>query len=384
MDKEFEATRKAGVDIERLEETPYLLNKQKNCIRFKNQAQFHPMKYLRGLCDAIVKNGGQIFSQTRIVKADKNGVETSDGFRVDAKHIVVATNSPFNNKFVMHMKQYPYRTYVIGATIKKGSLPRALWWDTGDFDADADMAPYHYVRTQPYNEQHDLLIVGGEDHPTGMPEAMDTNEESSYSKLSGWMKTRFETIDIVYKWSGQVMEPMDSLGYIGRNPMDSDNIYIVTGDSGNGMTHGTIAGLLIPDLIMGVENPWEKMYEPGRTNFLKSGKTFIKEFLGGLVQYFKHSPKHADEIKLTDIRPGDAKVVEMGKEKYGVYRDNEESLHVVSATCTHAGCTVRWNSDEKSWDCPCHGSRYNFEGKVLNGPAPEDLVYYKEEGESKL
>ncbi len=208
---------------------------------------------------------------------------------------------------------------------------------------------------------------------------MQRNETSSYSKLEGWAKARFEIEDVVYKWSGQVMEPMDSLGYIGHNPMDNENIYIVTGDSGNGMTHGTIAGILIPDLILGIENPWEKIYNPARVNIFKSGKTFIKEFFGGLIQYFKHSPKHADKIKLSDIKAGDAKVVELDKDKYGAYRDEANSLHVVSATCTHLGCTIRWNNDEKSWDCPCHGSRFSYEGKVLNGPAKQDLIYYKEE-----
>lgn len=382
IDKEYEAAKKAGINVDRLKETPHLANRQQNCIHFPGQAQFHPLKYLKGLAGAIIKHGGKIFTQTRVTKATGKGVETTGGLTVQAKHIVVATNSPFNNKYVMHLKQYPYRTYVIGATIKKDSLPRALWWDTGDFELNADIAPYHYVRTQPYDEKFDLLIVGGEDHPTGMPEAMDTDEESSYSKLIGWAKPRFNIIDIVYKWSGQVLEPMDSLGFIGRNPMDSDNVYIVTGDSGNGITHGTIAGMLIPDLIMGIENQWEEIYRPSRMHIFKTGKTFVKEFLGGLLQYFKHSPKHADETRLTDIKPGDAKIIEMGKEKYGAYRDEEDSLHIVSATCTHAGCTVRWNHDEKSWDCPCHGSRYSFEGKVLNGPAPQDLVYYKEEGDT--
>jgi glycine/D-amino acid oxidase-like deaminating enzyme/nitrite reductase/ring-hydroxylating ferredoxin subunit len=378
MGKEYEAAKKAGVYVERLEETPHLNTKHRNCIRFPNQAQFHPLKYLKGLSQAVVTQGGKIFTQTRVTKADEKGVETSDGLRVQAKHIVVATNSPFNNKFVMHMKQYPYRTYVIGATIKKGSLPKALWWDTGDFEANAEFAPYHYVRTQPYDEKFDLLIVGGEDHPTGLPESMEANEESSYGKLIGWTRPRFDIIDVVYKWSGQVLEPMDSLGYIGRNPMDSDNIYIVTGDSGNGMTHGTIAGMLIPDLVVGIENSWEKIYSPSRMHIFKTGKTLVKEFFGGLLDYFKHSPKHADDIRLSDIKSGDAKIVQLGKEKYGAYRDTDNNLHVVSATCTHAGCTVRWNSDEKSWDCPCHGSRYSFEGKVLNGPAPMDLVYYRE------
>ena len=140
------------------------------------------MKYLKGVADAVTKKGGKIFTQTKAVKVSEKGIETADGFTVEADHIVVATNSPINNKFVMHLKQYPYRTYVIGATIKKGSLKKALWWDTGDFEANPEMAPYHYVRIQDYNDKYDLLISGGEDHPTGMPEAMDTTEESSYAK----------------------------------------------------------------------------------------------------------------------------------------------------------------------------------------------------------
>jgi Rieske Fe-S protein len=176
---------------------------------------------------------------------------------------------------------------------------------------------------------------------------------------------------------------MNSLGFIGHNPNDADNIYIVTGDSGNGITHGTIAGILIPDLINGVDNPWKEIYDPARTHILKSGKTFIKEFLGGWLQYMKNSPKHADKIMLSDIKPGQAKIIEMEKEKFGAYRDADNALHIVSATCTHLGCVIRWNNDEKSWDCPCHGSRFTPEGKVLNGPAIKDLIYYKEEYEKK-
>lgn len=377
--KEYEAAKRVGIDVELLDEAPHLLHRQPHCIRFANQAQFHPMKYLAGLADAIIKKGGKIFTDTHASVIDKKGIETADGFRVNASHIVVATNSPVNNKFVMHAKQYPYRTYVIGATVKKDSIPHSLWWDTGDMEANAEIPPYHYVRLQPYDDKFDLLISGGEDHPTGMPEAMSANEESSYSKLTGWTKARFNIVDVVYKWSGQVLEPMDSLAYIGRNPMDSDNVFIVTGDSGNGMTHGTIAGMLIPDLILGIDNPLEKIYSPSRMHIFKTGKTFVKEFLGGLLQYFKHSPKHAGDIRLSDIKAGDAKVVKLDKDYYGAYRDEEENLHVVSATCTHAGCTVRWNSDEKSWDCPCHGSRFGFDGKILNGPAKEELVYFKED-----
>ena len=139
-----------------------------------------------------------------------------------------------------------------------------------------------------------------------------------------------------------------------------------------------IAGMLITDLILGKENPWEKIYDPGRLHILKTGKTFIKEFVGGFFQYLKSSPKHAGDIKLSSITAGKAEIIKLGKEKYGAYRDEENDLHVVSATCTHAGCTIRWNSDEMSWDCPCHGSRFSYDGKVLNGPAAENLTYFRE------
>ncbi len=384
LDREFEAAKNAGVNVSRLEAVPEFKTDQKDCIEFHDQAQFHPLKYLKGLADAIIQKGGKLFTQTKALKITDRQIETEGGFIVEADHIVVATNSPINNKYVMHLKQYAYRTYVIGATVNKGTLKKALWWDTGDYEANTEIPPYHYVRLQDYDEKYDLLISGGEDHPTGMPEAMDRSEDFSYAKLEGWTKARFDIIDVVYKWSGQVMEPMDSLGYIGRNPMDKDNVYIVTGDSGNGITHSTIAGLLITDLIMGKENSWEKIYDPGRLHIFKSGKTFMKEFVGGFFQYLKTSPKHADEVKLSSIKAGDAKIIQLGKEKYGAYRDEENDLHVVSATCTHLGCTIRWNNDEMTWDCPCHGSRFSYDGKVLNGPAVEELVYFKEDAESAV
>lgn len=384
LDKEMEAALKAGLPVSRVSVVPHFRNNEKDAIEFANQAQFHPMKYLKGLSQAIINKGGQIFTETHAKKIDESGIETADGYKVSAQHIVVATNSPVNNKYLMHLKQYAYRTYVIGSLIQKGAVQKSLWWDTGDQEANPDMPPYHYVRVQDYNAEHDLLITGGEDHPTGLPEAMEREETSSYYKLEGWTKARFDIGEVVYRWSGQVLEPIDGLAFIGHNPMDKDNVYIVTGDSGNGMTHGTIAGLLISDLITGKENSWEKIYNPARFNFLKSGKTFIKELFGGLIQYLKHSPSGAGRIKLTDIDPGSAAVIELDKEKYGAYRDRSSDLHVVSATCTHLGCTIRWNSDELSWDCPCHGSRFTYEGKVINGPAIDDLVYHKESAVSFL
>jgi nitrite reductase/ring-hydroxylating ferredoxin subunit len=225
---------------------------------------------------------------------------------------------------------------------------------------------------------YDLLICGGEDHSTGLAKVDFIPEENRYGLLEDWARTRFPIEDVIYHWSGQIMYPMDSLGYIGRNPMDKKNIYIVTGDSGNGITHGTIAGMLIPDLVTGRENNLEKIYDPSRFKLFKAGKVFFREFVGGFIAYLKNTPGHPEEVKISDIHKGEGKIIELAGEKYGAYCDMNNELHLVSAECTHLKCIVNWNNDEKSWDCPCHGSRFTYEGKVLNGPANEPLSYHKE------
>jgi glycine/D-amino acid oxidase-like deaminating enzyme/nitrite reductase/ring-hydroxylating ferredoxin subunit len=377
LHKELEATRNAGIDIEELQEVPGLKEKVP-CLKFKNQAQFHPMKYLRGLCKLVQKDGGRIYTETHASEIDHEGVTTKDGFRISAKHVVIATNSPVNNKYVMHLKQYPYRTYVIGAKIKKQHLQKSLWWDTGDMSVNSEIPPYHYVRLQELDEVYNLLICGGEDHPVGIGRKDDIVEEDHYGLLENWMRAHFDVEDIVYQWSGQVMEPMDSLAYIGRNPMDKENVYIVTGDSGNGMTHGTIAGMLIADLINGKKNELEKIYAPSRFKIFRSGKTFFKELVGGLFTYLSEKPGKVPPMELATIQPGEGKIVELQGKKVGAYRDESNQLHIVNSECTHLKCIVKWNNDEKTWDCPCHGSRFSFEGKTLNGPANKDLEYHLE------
>ncbi len=376
LEKELEAAKRAGINVSRMAEVPGMKNESSVVILFPDQAQFHPMKYILGLAVAIEKKGGLIFTGTHAKEIDETGIITDDGIRIKAKHIVVATNSPVNNKVVMHLKQYAYRTYVIGATVKKGTLPQALWWDTGD--QEKDIPPYHYVRTHPFDDNNDLLICGGEDHATGLADSENIKEEDRYALLENWARLHFPIGEVIYKWSGQVMEPMDSLAYIGRNPMDAENVFIITGDSGNGMTHGTIAGNLITNLINGKENELEKIYSPSRFKFFKSGMTFLKEFVGGLAAYLKTYPRDADAVTLSSIKTGEAEIVELNKKKHGAYRDAYNKLHVVSAECTHLQCIIKWNNDEKSWDCPCHGSRFTYQGKVINGPANKNLEYYDE------
>jgi glycine/D-amino acid oxidase-like deaminating enzyme/nitrite reductase/ring-hydroxylating ferredoxin subunit len=374
LDDELKAAHRAGLtDIEMVERAPIKDFDTGKALRFPRQAQFHPLLYLAGLARAIRRDGGRIHTGThadKIEGGEKSArVETTDGRIITAFSIVVATNSPVNDRFAIHTKQAPYITYVIGARVPSGSITKALYWDTPD--------PYHYVRLESINSKteetdeakgYDLLIVGGEDHKTG--QADDANKRFGW--LERWTRTRFPMIEeIEFKWSGQVMEPVDGLAFIGRNPMDDDNVYIATGDSGNGMTHGTIAGILLTDLIMKRANEWEKLYDPTRKT-LKSLPEFASENLNVAAQYTDLvTPGDVDSAD--EIKPGEGAIIRHGLKKVATYRDEEGAVHERSAVCVHLGCIVDWNSKEKTWDCPCHGSRYDAYGKVFQGPANSNL-----------
>jgi glycine/D-amino acid oxidase-like deaminating enzyme/nitrite reductase/ring-hydroxylating ferredoxin subunit len=335
-------------------------------LQYPNQAQFHPMKYLNELASKIVDLGGEIFTRTHIDKVDKDGLTTSNGFRVSADHIVVATNTPINDRVVIHTKQAPYRTYVIALRVPKGSIPHILMWDTGD--QNTKPYPYHYVRLQNLDEGNDLLIVGGEDHKTGQAD----DAENRFKNLENWTREKFAAAqEILYQWSGQVMEPVDSLAFIGRNPLDEKNIYICTGDSGNGMTHGTIAGMLISDLIRGRENPWAEVYDPSRIT-LRTAPDFIEENLN-VAKQFGDWLKKEDVQRIEDLSAGAGAVLNEGMKPVAAYRNESGALFMNSAVCPHLKCIVHWNSEERSFDCPCHGSRFTGEGRVINGPANRDL-----------
>lgn len=370
LDQELEAARRAGIPAELKLKAPGIIEAAGPFLQFPYQAQFHPLKYIQGLCKAITKGGGRIFTGTHVSKINEEGVEAK-GFSVKARHIVVATNTPVNNVFTMHTKQFAYRTYIIAATIPKGIAEPSLWWDTGDQESVWASKPYHYVRVQTYDENHDLLICGGEDHKTGQSEKEHISEEERYQNLERWARTYFPFIEsIAYTWSGQVMEPLDGLGFIGRNP-GNENIYIVTGDSGNGLTHGTIAGILINDLMQGKANPWEELYNPSRITFDVAGD-YMKE-VGNMTSQYLDYLTPGDVKSLQDIGPDKGAIVRMGARKIAVYKSEAGEVHAFSAVCPHMGCYVHWNSDEKSFDCPCHGSRFNAYGLVVNGPSTSDL-----------
>lgn len=323
---------------------------------------------MTGLAQSIETMGGRIFTQTHAAKVNGGSdatVETEDGPVVKCQSIIVATNTPINDLVAIHAKQAPYITYVIGIRVPSGSVTRALYWDTAD--------PYHYIRLEGVEKGHDVLIVGGEDHKTGQ----QNDGELRYSRLEQWARETFGTKgETEFRWSGQVMEPVDYLAFIGRNPLDADNVFIATGDSGQGMTHGTIAGMLLTDLIQDRENSWAKLYDPSRITF-RSAKEFAQENLNVVAQYKELiTPGEKDSVE--EIAPGTGAVVREGLSKIAAYRDQDGLLHKRSAVCTHLGCIVRWNSTEGTWDCPCHGSRFDAYGHVYQGPANSDLSPVKD------
>jgi glycine/D-amino acid oxidase-like deaminating enzyme/nitrite reductase/ring-hydroxylating ferredoxin subunit len=365
LEWELNAAQRAGVTgVERVGRAPLEHFDTGPCLRFPRQAQFHPLKYLAGLAVSIARDGGRIFTDAHVdnITAEASArVHTTRGFTITAPVVAVATNTPINDLVAIHTKQAAYLTYVIGARIPQGAVTKALYWDTLD--------PYHYVRLQSGSDpsDHDVLIVGGEDHKTGQHD----DAAARFARLEGWAGERFPLGEVQFRWSGQVMEPIDGLAFIGRNPMDKDNIFIATGDSGMGMTHGTIAGILLTDLIVGRSNPWETLYDPSRKT-PRAAKEFIKEATNMAGQYSDWLTP-GDVSSPDEIARGTGAVLRRGLKKVAIYCDEQGKLHERSAICTHLGCIVRWNSSEHTWDCPCHGSRFDKDGEVLNGPAIRSL-----------
>jgi glycine/D-amino acid oxidase-like deaminating enzyme/nitrite reductase/ring-hydroxylating ferredoxin subunit len=364
LDRELAAAHRAGLgDVAAAARAPVGAFETGRCLRFPRQGQLHPGKYLAGLARALERHGGRIFCGTHAESVDGAAarVTTTAGHTVTAGAIVVATNTPVNDIVTIHTKQAPYSTYVIAARVPRGSVAKALYWDTAD--------PYHYVRLHD-DGGDELLIVGGEDHKSG--QANDGRER--FARLEQWMRERFPMAGTVeLRWSGQVMEPIDGVAFIGRNPGDANNVYVATGDSGMGMTHGTIAGMLLADLIVGRTSPWAQLYDPAR-KMVRAPIEYAKENLNVAAQYFEDYLGGGDVDSVDELAPGEGAVLRRGLAKIAAYRDYDGLLHERSAACPHLGCIVTFDSVEKTWDCPCHGSRFDPYGRVIVGPANRNLA----------
>lgn len=367
LDQEFAAAQRAGLkDLEFVGRAPITSFDTGRCIRYPRQGQFHPLKYLNGLAKEIRKAGGQIFDNTPVKEVEGGNmarVQSAHGPTVIAKSVVVATNPPINDVYAIHTKQAPYLTYVIGIRIPKGSLTTALYWDMED--------PYHYVRLQSCDESTDILIIGGEDHKAGQA----TDQVERHWRLEAWARQRFDLLgDVQFRWSGMTMETTDGGAFIGRNPDDDKNIFIATGDSGMGMTHGTIASMLLTDLIQGRANRWEKFYDPSRRPIAgRAWRQFLSENMNVAKEMAQDWLSSGDYPAVKKLPTDSGTVVRDGFSKKAVYRDDDGALHECSAVCPHLGCIVHWNKLDKVWDCPCHGSRFDAYGHVINGPAISDL-----------
>lgn len=376
LQDELKAAHRAGLTgAELVERAPIAFNTGP-AIRFPRQGQFHPLQYLRGLAAAVERKGGLLFSRTRAARLETGVpclVHTSQGAVVRAESVVVATNAPFNSPVELPLKQAAYRSYVIALKIPRGRVPLALFWDTED--------PYHYVRLHGIDgsvnntiegTDTDLLIVGGEDHRTGQ----DDSPGVRFGRLEEWARARFpEAGEVAMRWSGQVMEPYDGLGFIGHAPAGGRNVYVITGDSGQGMTHATLGARLVTDLIAGRKNPWAHLYDPSRKSLRAAGE-FLRENANVAAQYLDWFGP-GDVRSSREILPGSGAVIRQGAHLLAVYRDDHGACHARSAMCTHLGGVVSWNPVEKSWDCPCHGARYSPLGRVLNGPTNTDLIEMK-------
>jgi glycine/D-amino acid oxidase-like deaminating enzyme/nitrite reductase/ring-hydroxylating ferredoxin subunit len=372
LEQEYKAARKAGAGVAHVKGVPLKGLEASPALVYQRQATFHPLKYLEGLVNVIQQKGGALFAHSPVVKVEEleNGIRvtTETGASVTAAQAIFATNSPINDRVVLHSKMAPYRTYAMAFTIPRGVLPDALYWDLGD--------PYHYVRLHPGSGNIDYLIAGGADHKSG--EANDG--EARFEAVEAWIRSLVPDLGkIVHRWSGQVMETIDYCAFIGRNP-GNENIYVITGDSGQGMTHGALSGLLLRDLIIKGESPWQKIYEPSRKtpsgvlNYLRENVTAVKNLAEHVLP--------GEISSLEELQPGQGGLYRDGISKLAAYRDQEGVLHLHSATCTHLGCVVHWNSMEKCWDCPCHGSQFAATGEVLNGPAIKPLAAHAMKGET--
>ena len=370
LEDERDASHRAGLDgTELVDRLPIRGDEAGPALRYPRQGRFHILKYLDGLARAIEGAGGRIFGDSKVEKIEGGTpamVTTASGCTVGADDVVVCTNGAISDMVVTHVKQAPYRTFAVALRVPKGAVPDALYWDTTD--------PYHYIRIHPLDDAHDALIVGGEDHKT----AHEDDAGDRFDCLEDWAREHFvrgaaQDAPRIAQWSGQVLETNDGLAFIGRNPDGAEHVWLATGDSGMGMTHGTIAGILLPALIAKGTHRWAALFDPKRITLHGTELLRIaKEGADVALQYADYvTPGQVSDAD--DIPAGEGRVLRRGAHKIAVYKAQDGTLHECSAVCTHMKCIVDWNTAEKSWDCPCHGSRFDAYGTVVSGPATMDL-----------
>ncbi len=359
LDREFESLREAGLHPAFVTETP-LPFPVFSAVKIENQAQFQPLLYIQMLAKAILSDTCVIFENSKVLEIDSERmmVSTAQG-TVQAKKIVMATHTPkgFN---ILQTELGPYREYGIAAELKTDSYPKGIFWSMEE--------PSHSIRSYENNGKKFLVVIG-EMHKTGQQE----EGIDYFKKVEAYMRSNFDVETITFRWSAQHYHAADELPYIGKT-VSSDHVYVATGFGTDGLTYGSLAARIIADDIVGRYNPWSGIFKARRFKPVKSIKNFAQENMNVAVQYAKDyfSPTHLE--KLEDVKPGQGKVVEIEDEKLGASMDDQGRITAIKRICTHLGCIVNWNDMEKSWDCPCHGSRFDQNGEVIEGPALKALV----------
>lgn len=356
LGRELEACRKAGLSAEFA--APPLPFPTKAALRFANQAQFHPRRYLLPLLGRIPGDGSHVFEGSRVLAIDEGEpcrVHTEAGPTLSAERVIVATHAPLN-RVLLQTKLAHYRSYVVSGPVSHA--PYGLFWDTAD--------PYHYVRAHRVDAGYHL-IVGGEDHKTGQ----EPDTEAALERLIAYA-SRFGLGAVTHKWSAQVIEPVDELPFIGANA-GMRRVYVATGFSGTGLTFGTLSAMILSDACLGRHNRFAALYDATRIKPLASLGSYLSENVDYPLHLLSDALRPPDAKSVEEIRRGEGKIVRVNGERLAVYRDELDALHAVSPVCTHLGCMVRFNTTEKTWDCPCHGSRFRVDGSVVNGPAVRPL-----------
>jgi glycine/D-amino acid oxidase-like deaminating enzyme/nitrite reductase/ring-hydroxylating ferredoxin subunit len=358
---EVRAASEVGIEAEYIESIPFDIPIQAG-IRFANQAQFHPRKYLMRLAKYIHEKGCNIYERSPVVDLEENDgvytLKTAAGCKVRATTVVIASHYPFFNKAGMYFARlYVERSYLLAIRARE-EYPGGMYISLEE--------PIRSLRSQ-RSDRGELTLVGGGTHKSGQAE--DTREY--YRALIDFAAKHFTVESIPFHWSAQDCMTLDGIPYAGHFTDDTPGLYVATGFGKWGMTNATASAMLIRDLIVHGRCEWEDIYSPSRFDLAASVKNMVVENANVAVNLVKDKLTSLPED--IDLTPGEGKVIERDGRRVGVYKDDEGHLHIVDTTCTHMGCELNWNSAEKSWDCPCHGSRFTYDGEIIEGPAVRPL-----------
>jgi glycine/D-amino acid oxidase-like deaminating enzyme/nitrite reductase/ring-hydroxylating ferredoxin subunit len=358
LHREAHLAAELGFDADFVDRAPVV---GRPAVRYPNQAEFHPIRYLRALAARIPGDGSYVFEHSEAGEFSDQRHVTINGYPVSYEHCVVATHVPLQARsatlpaMFLQTKLAAYSTYAVGGPVPHRKYPRALFWDTAD--------PYLYIRIQE-GEHDDYVIVGGADHKTGQGDP-----EECYERLRHTARSFVPDATFDRRWSGQVIETPDGLPYIGETGAGE---FVATGFAGNGMTFGTLAALMARDWVLGRKNPWRELFSPRRKK-LSGAWDYLRENKDYPCYLAKRLLAAADTASLDDVPRGEGRIVRLDGRKAAVHRRDDGSLCIHSAVCPHLGCIVEWNAAEKTWDCPCHGSRFQATGEVIAGPAESPL-----------